>query len=51
MFTWPCGKTRSLASRKLGVKMAKVGHCGTLDPMATGRGLHSSTIQLNLSRF
>lgn len=27
------GKTRSL-SRKMGVK--KVGHCGTLDPMATG---------------
>jgi len=31
--TRPCGKTRSLA-RKMGVK--KVGHCGTLDPMATG---------------
>src|SRR5574344_546382 len=29
-------RVRSLISRKLGVKKVKVGHAGTLDPLATG---------------
>lgn len=31
-----CGKVRWLLCRKLGIKKLKVGHTGTLDPLATG---------------
>ncbi len=30
------GKVRNLVTRKLGIKKLKVGHAGTLDPLATG---------------